>query len=357
MKLRVLHTADVHLGRRFAYLGDRAAAHGARVAGTFRRACQLAREGKCHLMLIAGDLFDSPRVERRWVSLCLELFSGLNIPVAVLPGNHDPAAGHPLSQQTLPPNVHLLTGDVPLSLPALQTLVYSCPPETQSRWQTMLQRDPNGATFQIGLLHGSMPVPGKTGDLDNEMIAQSELDYIALGDWHSPRNFSSGRTVAWYSGSPEMIMPDQDLPGKVLIIDLSEEAMPVVETVAIGEAIPLGDKAIYELDLSPYEHWNEIVEALQVRLTPATVAQIKLTGHWQGTEPPDTLQLAEFLRHHCLYAKLESAFAMRPPEPETPFEKAFAALVHQHMESDPTRLEIYDEAYSLGMHLLRGGRL
>lgn len=357
MKLRVLHTADVHLGRRFAYLGDQAAAHGERVAGTFRRACQLARERECHLVLIAGDLFDSPRVERRWLSLCLEILSGLGIPVAVLPGNHDPVSDHPLTRQSLPSNVYFLPGDSPLSLPALQTIVYPCPPETQSRWQNSLQRDPNGADYQIGLVHGSMPTPGKTGDLDSETIERSELDYIALGDWHSPRDFSAGRTTAWYSGSPEMIMPDQDLPGKVLLVEFSGDGMSHVEAVVVGEAAPLTHQADCELDLSSYTHWHEIVAALVERLTPVTVAQMKLTGHWQGEEPPDLFQLGESLRHHCLHVRIQPAFSLQPPQPETPFEKAFAELVQQHAEADAARQEIYQEAYALGMYLLRGGRL
>jgi len=357
MKLRVLQTADVHLGRRFAYLGENAAAHGERVADTFRRACQFAQEQGCHLMLIAGDLFDSPRVERRWVLRCLESFAGLNFPVCILPGNHDPLARHPLSGQSLPSHVRLLTTDDELYLPDLEMALYPCPPETQSRWASKLKRNPNGARFQVGLAHGSMPTPGKPGDLNSETIAGSGLDYIALGDWHSPRDFSAGETQAWYSGSPEMIMPNQDLPGKILIVEFSETAPPVVEAVAVGEAVPLGSQGVYEMDVASYSDWNELVDSLQARLTPATVAQIKLTGHWQGKEPLDPFQLVEFLNHHCLYAKIESAFHTQPPEPETPFEKEFASWVQQRAVSDPDRQTLYEEAYALGMYLLQGGRL
>ena len=57
--LRLLHTADVHLGARHADLGEAAAAQRERQFAAFRATVDLAIAEKVDLFLVAGDLFDS----------------------------------------------------------------------------------------------------------------------------------------------------------------------------------------------------------------------------------------------------------------------------------------------------------
>ena len=57
--LRLLHTADIHLGARHSDLGEQAAAHRERQFAAFGRSVDLALEERVDLFLIAGDLFDS----------------------------------------------------------------------------------------------------------------------------------------------------------------------------------------------------------------------------------------------------------------------------------------------------------
>ena len=46
------------------------------------------------------------------------------------------------------------------------------------------------------------------------------MDYLALGDWHSTRDVSSGGVRAWYSGAPEMIGLDEPDCGSVCLVTL-----------------------------------------------------------------------------------------------------------------------------------------
>src|SRR5215218_7377884 len=57
--LRILHTADVHLGARHADLGEQASAQRERQFGAFKASVDLAISKKVDVFLIAGDLFDS----------------------------------------------------------------------------------------------------------------------------------------------------------------------------------------------------------------------------------------------------------------------------------------------------------
>ena len=65
--LRLLHTADVHLGARHTDLGERAAVLRERQFAAFRATVDLAIVETVDLFLIAGDLFDSNTQPRRSV--------------------------------------------------------------------------------------------------------------------------------------------------------------------------------------------------------------------------------------------------------------------------------------------------
>ena len=65
--LRIIHTADVHLGARHDDLGEQASAQRERQSAAFVATIDLAIAEKVDLVLIAGDLFDSNVQPRRSV--------------------------------------------------------------------------------------------------------------------------------------------------------------------------------------------------------------------------------------------------------------------------------------------------
>jgi hypothetical protein len=65
--LRIIHTADVHLGARHDDLGEQAAAQRERQFAAFKTTVDLALTEKADVFLIAGDLFDSNVQPRRSV--------------------------------------------------------------------------------------------------------------------------------------------------------------------------------------------------------------------------------------------------------------------------------------------------
>ena len=90
--LRLLHTADVHLGARHADLGDAATAQRERQFAAFKAAVDLAIERKVDLFLVAGDLFDSntqPRRSVERVAAELARLAQSKIRSVIVPGTHD----------------------------------------------------------------------------------------------------------------------------------------------------------------------------------------------------------------------------------------------------------------------------
>ena len=90
--LRLLHTADVHLGARHADLGEAAAAQRERQFDAFRAAVDLAIAEKVVLFLVAGDLFDSnvqPKRSVERVAAQLGRMAQARIRSVLVPGTHD----------------------------------------------------------------------------------------------------------------------------------------------------------------------------------------------------------------------------------------------------------------------------
>ncbi|MCS6918893.1 MAG: DNA repair exonuclease [Fimbriimonadales bacterium] len=355
--LRITHTADVHLGRAFGYLGETAGAHQERLMRAFRRVFTEAQT--CHAVIIAGDLFDSPHVARRWVEFALSVIAESRLPVIVIPGNHDPAERHPFREVSLPSNLRFLPETGRVRLDELDLDVIACPAGDEARWEAALRRDPRGAPFQIALLHGSMPSAGGQGDIQPAWIARSELDYVALGDWHSPQDWTQGRTACWYSGAPEMIMPHQQLPAAMLVVELAQGQPARVASMITGEACPPDGArgGALEWDISAYREAQALLSDLRALLTPETVARIRLTGRWAGDAPLNLQMLAESLQPACLWLELESAFQPELLQPHTPFETMLTELAQTKAAQEPEHASLYYEATQTALYLLRGGRL
>ena len=119
--LKILHTADWHLGLRFPAFDaeDARKLERARLDAVERVLLEAEHHG-VDAVLCAGDLFDGPHPSRDWTQALAKLlarFSWSDRPVFLLPGNHDPLlAGSPYEpgsefRRALPDFVHVVDRD------------------------------------------------------------------------------------------------------------------------------------------------------------------------------------------------------------------------------------------------------
>jgi DNA repair exonuclease SbcCD nuclease subunit len=242
--LRLLHTADVHLGARHADLGDAAVAQRERQFAAFRASVDLALAEKVDLFLVAGDLFDSnvqPRRSVERVAAELARLAQARIRAVLIPGTHDvydrssvyraydlaALAGTRPAEEL----VTVLTPDRPwIHLEALDAVVHGPVFATKRAPHSPLLDLASVATppaaWKIGLLHAAIAIPGRTDHdevvVTTDEIAASGLDYLALGHWHSAQVATAKGVTYAYCGAPEPVAVDQDRAGKVLLVTLDD---------------------------------------------------------------------------------------------------------------------------------------
>ncbi len=298
--LRLIHTADVHLGARHDDLGEQAAAQRERQFAAFKAAIDLALAEKVDLFLIAGDLFDSnvqPRRSVERVAAELKRLAGARIRTVIIPGTHDVydkasiyraydlpgLAGNGPTEDLVTvldpdhPSVHLTTCDV-----VVFGRVFATKRAPHSPLRDLdASLDQTVATWRIGMVHGAIAIPGKT-DRDEvvvtiEEIAATNLDYLALGHWHSAQTGRAGTVTYAYAGAPEAVALDQDRAGKVLLVELDERAG--ARTVKVKER-QVGRTRFEkrEIDASALASQPALVESLAAAADPDLVLDVRIVG-------------------------------------------------------------------------------
>jgi DNA repair exonuclease SbcCD nuclease subunit len=302
--LRIIHTADVHLGARHDDLGEQASAQRERQFAAFKAAVDLALAEKVDLFLVAGDLFDSnvqPRRSVERVAAELKRLADARIRSVVIPGTHDVydrasiyraydlpglAGSHPDDGMVTVldpdhPSIHFATLGTVVHGPVFATkrAPYSPLRDLPAAIATA-GADP-AVAWQIGMVHGSIAIPGKTDHdevvITSDEIAASGLDYLALGHWHSAQTGKAGTVTYAYPGAPEPVALDQDRAGNVLLVELDSPAGKrsiKVEKRQVGRTtfLPL------EVDAGTLESQPALIASLLTRADPDLVLDVRLVG-------------------------------------------------------------------------------
>jgi hypothetical protein len=339
--VRLLHTADVHLGARHTDLGERAAVLRERQFAAFRTSVDLAIVEKVDIFLIAGDLFDSNTQPRRSVErVAAELgrLARASIRTVIIPGTHDVYDGASIYRsydlagmaRAASDWVVVLTPYLPeIVFPPLDTIIYGRVFDTKRSPRSPLAgldaKADTRATWKVGMVHGALAIPGRTDSdhvvVTEEEIAKTGLDYLALGHWHSAIEGRAGNVSYAYSGAPEPVAVDQDGAGQVLIVTLEEQGgrhVVKIEPKRVGQT--RSEKL--DLDIAGIHSQPELIDILGRHADSNLVFDVRLTGLF-----PDELDLdldeveralaASFLRFRLRNMSIPASPEGTPPPPET----------------------------------------
>ncbi len=206
-RLRILHSADFHIGMRFRAYACGELLREARLSAVDRVVAS-ANERECDILTVGGDLFERrsiPKADVRRVTDALAHFSG--VAVLVLPGNHDYVGGESSLwgefRRSSADHVYLLDEPQPFDLRplGLEAVVFPAPCDAKhsdtnrigwvaerlnGRWgedETAEDEPVDADTVLLGLAHGS--IEGVSPDFAENYfpMTRSELERSVVDLW------------------------------------------------------------------------------------------------------------------------------------------------------------------------------
>jgi DNA repair exonuclease SbcCD nuclease subunit len=205
----LVHSSDLHVDHDYT-----ARLHGG--DGTAGLACVLkaARNLTADVVILAGDTFDCHRLPLALLDQTAAVIAAAELPVVVLPGNHDPSVDDAVfrtGRLAQVQNLHILgVGDDAVVFPELALEVWGRPHRDYDDMIPFETVRPRRTHWQVAVGHGHYePTPDRSitprpswliGDAD---IAATGADYVALGHWNRAVRVGNGSVPAYYSGSPE----------------------------------------------------------------------------------------------------------------------------------------------------------
>ncbi len=292
--MKLIHTADLHLGSRSTTHFSEAVARRRRreLLQTFGAIAELAVSEGARAVLIAGDLFDTAHPSAEALDYVIGTVKKTpNVQFFCLPGNHD-GGGFP--DVPLPENLtvfggawerHTL-GDVD---------IYGIATSGPIPYEGLT---PDSERKNVVLLHGAVREGGKNaaGTVVLSRLAGRGIDYLALGHYHSHSHGRlDGRGIYAYSGTPAGRGFDEAGEVGVLLVDTNDlSAPPVFRSVGARPIV------IAEADLTGTETFRDMEDAVRQAVAPlseAAIVRVLLTGALPPEAPRrDTLHLAELFR-------------------------------------------------------------
>lgn len=374
MTMRIFHTADLHLGMKFAR-GYRPELQQALVEARFETLAgmvETANREDCGLLAVAGDMFDNRQVAKRDVvraAETLRAFEGRL--VLVLPGNHDyiqagddtlwnwfrEAAG----ERTL-----LLGEARPYDLRPydIEAVVYAAPCNAKHSasnaigWIESRSGEDDGVHC-IGMAHGS--VTGLSIDwgdayfpMTPDQLESAGMDLWLLGHTHVrfPDEESGSGARLFFPSTPEPDGFDCAHPGRAWIIDLAPDRSVAYRSVRTGHfRFHSLERALAgEDDLTALESFFEGLER------KTDLVKLKLSGRVAGPIHDRRGELVSRLETGVLHLECDLGELLREVTAED-IDREFTEgsfphrLLHRLAESEGDSL-----ALQMAYDLIRGAR-
>ncbi len=375
--LRIIHTSDIHLGAKFASLGKKADTQRQALKNALAKVVDHALASKANLMLITGDLFDSNFPSPQSVSFVRAQCARLNearIWTMILPGTHDCLAkGSVYMREDFSHNLSYVYvfNDAAISVKVITDIdatIYAKPSavnkSTESPVAFLASAVKSASTrYKIAMAHGSVQIEGKSAPDDMPVslreVAESGVQYLALGHWHGAQDFSFGNTIAWYAGSPEVTYQE----GKGGIGQGYALEVDVMETAKV-KPVKISEKIVREVDIDMqiYENAENVVFELEKLADPNCLLLVNVFGFAESAVFIDPERIAEELEDKFFSIKVKNTTALKLPEvtalnyPEELVVGQFVRIMQKKLESaqTPEERKIIENALQIGVAELEG---
>lgn len=301
-KIRVLHTADLHIDSPLSALGQLANLRQAELLDTFGRIIDLAKSEKVNIIIISGDLFDNPNPSKISINYIQKKLAQIpDIKVFIALGNHD--AGLKIN---FPDNVHVFGKSIQ-KLEFNGFDIYGVSFENYLCKNSMFKdfKIDNPSKINILAMHGDLIGAGQSSQynpITTEIIASTGADYVALGHVHKFSGVKSvNNTHFAYCGIPEGRGFDELGAKGVIIGDIYINHVELkFISVCKRECIEI------DVDVTNCSDYNEISSKInECALGENNLFKINLTGELENTFFLDTEFIYNRIKEGYFYVKVK----------------------------------------------------
>lgn len=363
--VRILHTADLHIGAECSYLGVGAQTRRYEILLTFEKIISLCEENTIDLLLIAGDLLESNHIDTALEDGVFNALSRLSHTRAVIAlGNHDPlTADSPFCLRTLPDNVFVLPKeDSVITFDDIRCRVYGASfdgvyNEGKARFSLTA---PNDDYLNLCVLHGETrsDLSGAYRPITPEFVKHSGMDYIAMGHVHTRSQVQYvGTTALAYCGCPEGQGFDESGEKGVYMGEISKGNINL-------EFVPTAKRIHHRIDVD-ISDTSDITEAVKNAITDtgtnygAHYYRITLTGTRDDEKSIDKDEilarispLVSFLK---IKDKTKAGVDLACLASEKTLKGYFAAMMLQKIEvAEEKEKDKYKSALEIGLRAFGG---
>lgn len=374
--VKLVHTADIHIGKVFEQFGSFGNVLRAQIKSTFRSVVQLALSEGAAAILISGDLFDTSSPSPNDIRFFMEAVqSAKPLPVFLLPGTwtHDGFLKNHFYRSNLflndrPDNLFVFSSEQPetFKLPSGSVLIHgrAVLPESGNPLEGM-KADPQ-ETFNICMLHAGISLPqlseaANEASLTKLQVDQSGMTYLALGHWHMFRRyFDDSKTVVQYSGSPETLQfKDGEESGFIAVVNL-DKAKTIVEQRRVGHYRWME----HVVDCGGIASSASLEQAVLSHADPNRILRVTLRGTLATKDTINLERMHEELGSKFAYLDFDSAQlnedlpkgALEKEYRENTVEHAFVTLVEHALQNakDADQSDLLRESLRRGHNLFQG---
>ncbi len=303
--MKIIHTADLHLGSAFAFLPRvKSAMRKTELLDNFRKMAEYAKEQKVRAVLVAGDLFDGSVVDKQLLS---EVFYRIECAKPVefyyVLGNHDEYAGFmsaPNNLKLFPRGKGFSSYDLGegIALTGANTTEFS-----EELFEKLALEEEK---YNFLLLHGDIYHAQEKEGIALERIKDKGVDYLALGHIHKPMERAEkldSRGIYRYAGCLEGRGFDECGKRGFFLLEVEDKKLVKEEFVSFSK------RQVLQLfvDITGVESYFELEEKAQRALESHEKDVIKLifTGKRSPLLKKDENLLLERLQERCFFVKIE----------------------------------------------------
>ncbi len=355
--MKFIHCADLHLNSKIDNLpSEKSKTRRNEILRTFERLCDYATENQVAAVILAGDIFDSPKVTRKTTERFFGAISkNSNVDFLYLQGNHD-ADCIITKADNIPKNLKFFENDWSYFRYGDTVIAGVCFDNKNGRFiydtLKLNEEDKN-----IVVLHGQGKTYNSidtTESVNFPRLKNKHIDYLALGHIHTfERDLIDGRGFYSYVGCLDGRGFDELGKKGFMLIDTCEKKVT-------AEFVPFCSREyhVYEAEMGGKTNFtqvrNELIDKLKNMLSSSSLIKVVLKGEISPELQIDTQSLVSMLEEYFFYAKVYDKTTLKIDVKDYEFDKSIRGEFVRCVLSSDLDGETSKKVLITGLNVLKG---